>query len=134
MKILVVTSEALSAERLRTALGDEAEHAEILVVAPALHKSWLRFWMSDADAAIKRATTVSDETVQELRQQGIQASGDTGEGDLIEAIGDALTTFPADRIVVFAHPEGSEHYREGLDADELRERFPVAVEQRVLES
>jgi len=134
MKILVVTSEPVTAERLKAALGDEAEHAEILVVAPALHKTWLRFWMSDADAAIERATKVSDETVDDLREEGMQASGDTCEGDVIEAIGDALTTFPADRIVVFAHPEGSEHYREGLDADELRERFPVAVEQCVLES
>ncbi len=134
MKILVVTSEAITAEGLKDALGEEAEHAEILVVAPALHRSWLRFWMSDADGAIARAGKVSDETVEGLREEGIQASGDTGEGDVIEAIGDALTTFPADRIVVFAHPEGSEHYREGLNADELRERFPVAVEQRVLES
>ena len=133
MKILVVTSEPITAERLRAAVGeDEAQHAEIMVVAPALHPSGLRFWMSDADGAIERAKEVQDETVQRLDQAGMDAAGDTGEGDVIEAIGDALTTFPADRILVFTHEEGSQDYREDLSADELRQRFPVPVEQRAV--
>lgn len=84
MRVLVVTSEPIAAERLRSALGPtEAEHAEILVVAPALHTSALRFWMSDADEAIRRAEDVQRETVERLREDGVSASGDTGEGDLM---------------------------------------------------
>ena len=131
MKILVVTSEPITADRLRSAVGEqEAQRAEVMVVAPALHPSGLRFWMSDADAAIERAKDVQSETVAELDHAGMNATGDTGEGDVIEAIGDALTTFPADRILVFTHDEGSQSFREDVSADELRERFPVPVEQR----
>jgi hypothetical protein len=130
LKILVVTSEPITAERLRAAVGEEeTQRAEVLVVAPALHPSGLRFWMSDADGAIERAKGVESETVQRLDRAGVDATGDTGEGDVIEAIGDALTTFPADRILVFTHEEGSESFREDVSADELRQRFPVPVEQ-----
>lgn len=131
MKILVVTSEPITADRLRTAVGaQEAQHSEVMVVAPALHPSGLRFWMSDADGAIERAKEVQSETVERLDRAGMDATGDTGEGDVIEAIGDALTTFPADRILVFTHEEGSQSFREDVSADELRQRFPVPVEQR----
>jgi hypothetical protein len=129
MKILVVTSEPITAERLREAVGDqEAEQAELMVVAPALHQSGLRFWMSDADDAIERAQAVQRKTVAQLEDEGMHAEGDTGEGDLVEAIGDALTTFPADRILLFTHADG-ERYNEDVSAEELRERFPVPVEQ-----
>jgi hypothetical protein len=130
MKILVVTSEPISAARLRDAVGDEAtRNAEILVVAPAVHASALRFWLSDADGAIGRAQEVQDETVANLERDGMTATGDTGESDVIEAIGDALTTVAADRILLFTHPEGARRHGEDVSADELRARFPVPVEQ-----
>jgi hypothetical protein len=133
VKILVVTTEPISATRLRAAVGESAaQGAEVLVVAPALHASALRFWMSDADGAIERAQGVQDETVTSLNEDGITAVGDTGEGDVIEAIGDALTTFPADRILLFTHSEDSQRHGEGVSADELRARFPVPVEQAVV--
>lgn len=132
MKILVVTSEPITAERLRAIAGaQQADNAEIMVVAPALHRSGLRFWMSDADEAIARADDVQRRTVAELESSGLDAHGDTGEGDIVEAIGDALTTFPADQILLFTHGDGKRH-NEDISAEELRERFPVPVEQRVL--
>ena len=41
---------------------DPAE-LEVMVVAPALHESGLRFWVSDADEAIARADRVRRESV-----------------------------------------------------------------------
>jgi hypothetical protein len=35
-----------------------------MVVAPALHRSALRFWLSDSDEAIERAELVQHETVE----------------------------------------------------------------------
>jgi hypothetical protein len=129
MKILVVTSEPVGSDKLRQAIGsDEAAHAEVMVVAPALHQSGLRFWMSDADEAIERADEVQRQTVRQLEDDGVDAAGDTGEGDLVEAIGDALTTFPADRILLFTHAD-DKRYGEDVSAEELRERFPVPVDQ-----
>jgi hypothetical protein len=64
--------------RLRAALGGASDDAEIMVVAPTLHRSLLRFWLSDADEAIRRAQLVQRETVEGLNDAGLDARGDTG--------------------------------------------------------
>jgi hypothetical protein len=130
MKLLVVTSEPISAEQLRGALGTDIDlsDAEVMVVAPALQESPIKFWFSDADEAIDRAEQVRRESVQRLGDSGVAASGDTGESDPLEATEDALATFDADRIVLFKHG-GSRRYREDLDPAELRERFGRPVDQ-----
>ena len=130
MKVLVVTSEPVSAPQLRHALGANADPAaaEVVVVAPALAESALRFWMSDADEAIARAEEVRTASLRELDEAGVAASGDTGDGDLGTAIEDALKTFAADRIVVFTHQGGERRYREDLDQGEIFERFGVPVD------
>jgi hypothetical protein len=129
MKVLVIASEPISADRLRAALGDATDDAEIMVVAPALHRSALRFWLSDADEAIRRAELVQRETVEGLDDEGLDARGDTGEGDPFKAVQDVLVTFPADRIVLFSRPASEQRYDEAIDADELRERFGLPVQR-----
>jgi hypothetical protein len=129
VRILVVTPEPISADQLREALpGDiDPQDAEVTVVAPALHESAVRFWMSDADDAIGRAEAVRRESLERLGDEGVSASADTGEGGSAAAIEDALKSFPADRIVVFTHPEGERRYREDLDEDEVERRFKIPV-------
>ncbi|MBV9800865.1 MAG: hypothetical protein JO039_22650 [Solirubrobacterales bacterium] len=130
MKLLVLTSEPISADDLRAAVPAEArpDEAEVMVVAPALQTSVLRFWLSDADDAIAEADRVRRTTVQRLGEEGIAASGDTGESDPMQAIEDALMTFPADRIVLFTHPDSRQAYREEVDDTEIRERFGLPVD------
>lgn len=129
MRILVVTTEPVSAAQLREALpGDVDPHdAEVMVVAPALHESRLQFWMSDADDAIARAEEVRRQTLAQLNEDGVPATADTGESRLDASIEDALKTFPADRIIVFTHPAGEQRYREELDADAVEARFRIPV-------
>ena len=116
MRLLVVTPEPVDANLLRSTLGDEVEGAEVLVVSPATNQSKLAFWVSDSDEAIEEAELAQEETVERLEEEGVDAAGDTGESEPEVAIRDALATFPADRIVVFSHPDLD--YREGLrDAD-----------------
>jgi hypothetical protein len=130
MKLLVLTAAPISSRALQDAAGADVDagETEVMVVAPALQESSLKFWMSDADEAIARAEEVRKESVEQLGADGIQASGDTGESDPIKAIQDALQTFAADRIVVFAHGDAAEgRYREDVDEHEIEERFGVPV-------
>jgi len=131
MKVLVLTSEPITADQLRGALGRDVDpsDAEVMVVAPAYSESGLKFWMSDADEAIARAEQVRRDSVQELDKAGIPASGDTGESDPDTAIEDALKTFDADRIVVFTHTGEDRRYREDLDWDEVAERVGRPIDQ-----
>jgi hypothetical protein len=131
MKVLVVTSEAISAQQLRDALGSadgDPSDLEVMVVAPALADSALQFWMSDADDAIARAEQVRHESIERLGEEGVSASGDTGEADPYTAIDDALKTFDADRIVLFTHADEAQRYREDLDEREIGERFGRPVD------
>ncbi|MFL5821174.1 MAG: hypothetical protein ACJ76S_10895 [Solirubrobacteraceae bacterium] len=127
MKVLVLTSEPVSAELLRAALDDDAREAEVMVVAPALHESPVRFWASDSDEAIARAQEVEQETVERLEEEGVDAAGDTGESDPLLALQDALATYDADRIVVFTHPGEQRAYREDELVEEAERRFGVPV-------
>lgn len=134
MKVLVVTSEPISAGQLRDALGPGADphEAEVMVIAPALADNAMRFWMSDADDAIARAEEVRRASVERLGEEGVAASGDTGEADPEAAIEDALKTFAADRIVLFTHRGDEKRYREDLDPHELEERFNLPVGHALL--
>jgi hypothetical protein len=129
MRILVLTPEAITADQLREALPSDLDpgDAEVMVVAPALQDSALRFWFSDVDDAIARAQEVQRQTLERLGEDGVSASADTGESDTSKAIEDALKTFPADRILVFVHAEGDQRYREDVDAEALEARFEIPV-------
>jgi hypothetical protein len=130
MKVLVLTSEPVTAQQLRDALGADVDPsaAEVMVVAPAFADSAMRFWMSDADDAIARAERVRRESVERLGDAGVPATGDTGEADPYTAIEDALKTFEADRIVLFTHQGAEQRYREDLDEREIAERFGRPVD------
>jgi hypothetical protein len=130
MKVLVLASEPITAQQLREALSSDVDpsDAEVMVVAPALQESGLKFWLSDADDAIARADAVRRESIERLGDAGVSATGDTGESDPEEAIEDALKTFDADRIVLFTHQGEDQRYREDLDDRELAERFGRPVD------
>jgi hypothetical protein len=134
MKLLVITSEPVTAAQLREALPDGVDpaQAEVMVVAPALQESGLRFWMSDADEAIAKAEEVRRQTVDRLGSEGVPASGETGESNPVLAIQDALQSFPADRIVLFTHAGDDQLYREDVDVAEIEERFGLPVDQAAL--
>jgi hypothetical protein len=134
VKLLVLTSEPITADQLRGALPGEADprSSEVMVVSPALQESALRFWLSDADQAIARAQEVTRKTVDQLGSAGFPVSGDTGESDPIDAIQDALQSFSADRIVLFTHGGEGRRYREDIDASEIQERFGLPVDQAQL--
>jgi nucleotide-binding universal stress UspA family protein len=130
MKLLVLTAEPISADILREAAGDEADDAEVMVVSPALTDSPLRFWVSDADDAIAHAGQAAEETVERLDEEGIDAAGDTGESDPMQALEDALATYDADRIVIFTHPDDESDYLEDGFVEEAEQRLGRPVIHR----
>src|SRR5688500_11685361 len=127
IKLLVLTPEPVDAELLRSTLGSEVEGAEVLVVSPATNRSKLAFWVSDPDEAIAEAKAAETETVERLEEAGIDAAGDTGESEPAVALEDALATFPADRIVVFSHPDGDRDYREDKGIADVEQRLGIPV-------
>src|SRR6266542_6847371 len=106
---------------LDTAIPAEVPDAEILVVVPASN-SRLRRWLSDEDAARRRAEDRAAAIVDRLEQSGVHAEGRAGDADPLLAIADALPTFPADEIVIAAQPERSTRLADEL-VTRARDRF-----------
>jgi hypothetical protein len=131
MKLLVLATDPVDADDLRGALDGEAiEGAEVLVVSPAVNESAVAFWVSDADEAIRDAESTARQTADALKAAGARARATAGESDPLLALQDALTTFRADRVVVFARgDEEAQRYREDDVLGETQRRFGVpAVE------
>jgi hypothetical protein len=95
MNVLVVALDAVTPADVRD--------AEVLVVAPALN-SWLRRWLSDEDAARRKAEGRAAAVVERLEIRGVHAEGRVGDSDPLLAIADVLPTFRADEIVIAAEP------------------------------
>ncbi len=88
--------------------------------------------MSDSDEAIEEAETAHTDTVERLEEEGVDAAGQVGESDPVQAIDDALATFAADRIVLVAHPEGERDYREDGALAEAEKRWGIPVTHAVI--
>jgi len=116
-RVLVVAVEAVVPEGLA--------HADVVVVAPALN-SRLRRWVSDEDAARRRAEARLGTLLARLRPITGHVEGRVGDADPLLAIGDALATFPAEEIVVAAGGEYSTSRTVELVA-RARERFALPV-------
>jgi hypothetical protein len=133
-RILVIANETVGGPELRSILRSKAEgvNERILVVSPALN-SQVRMWTSDEDGARAAAQRRLDTSLAQLRQEGIQASGEVGDADPLQAIEDALRTFTPDEIVISTHPEGRSHWLERNVVGAARDRFDVPITHVVVD-
>jgi hypothetical protein len=127
-RILVVANETVGGEMLRRMILSKSEGADeqVLVVVPALN-SPLRHWASDDDGARAAAATRLEQSLERLKGAGVEAAGEVGDGDPLQAMADALRTFGADEIVISTHPEGKSHWLERGVVEKARERFAVPI-------
>jgi hypothetical protein len=110
----------------------EGVNNQVLVVCPALN-SQVRHWASDEDAARAAAQRRLDASLARLRELGVHARGEVGDGDPLQAMEDALRTFGADEIVISTHPEGRSNWLERGVVTAARERFEVSITHVVVD-
>ena len=133
-RVLVVANETVGGQTLRDTIHAKAEgyREEVLVVTPALN-SPLKHWASDEDQARAAAQKRLDASLARLREAGIDARGEVGDGEPLQAIEDALRTFGADEIIISTHPEGRSHWLERGVVTGARERFAVPITHVVVD-
>jgi hypothetical protein len=133
-RILVVANETVAGGALRDAIRAAAEgaRANVLVVAPALNTK-LRHWTSDEDQARAAAENRLARSCRELDRLGINARGEVGDADPLQAMEDALRTFGAEMIIVSTHPEGRSNWLERGVVSGARERFAVPITHVVVD-
>ncbi|TML15820.1 MAG: hypothetical protein E6G31_03225 [Actinobacteria bacterium] len=133
-RILVVANETVGGERLRDEIHRRSEgyDEQVLVVTPALN-SPLRHWASDEDNARVEAQKRLDASLERLRSGGIDARGEVGDAEPLQAMEDALRLFGADEIIISTHPEGRSHWLEKNIVQAARERFAVPITHVVVD-
>jgi hypothetical protein len=133
-RILVIANETVGGEALRDRIEEHSRghRTNLLVVTPALN-SPVRTFTSDVDEARAQAQQRLDASLARLRQDGIDASGEVGDGDPLQAIEDALRTFGADEIIISTHPEGRSNWLERGVVSGAKERFAVPITHVVVD-
>jgi len=133
-RILVIANETVGGHTLRSAILERSldVREEVLVVTPALN-SPLRHWVSDDDDARAAAQERLERSLAQLAEAGVEARGEVGDGDPLQAIEDALRTFGADEIIISTHPEGRSNWLERGVVENARERFAVPITHVVVD-
>jgi hypothetical protein len=132
-RVLVVADEACDDGGLCGLVRERAgEDADVVVVAPALTRSRLRFWVSDTDGARRQAERRLGATIASLEALGVEARGSVGDPDPVQAVEDALRGFAADEVLVYAHHTEASSWLERDVVAKLRERHGVPVERIVV--
>jgi GABA permease len=133
-RILVIANETVGGEELLSLLTRKATDVQehVLVVCPALN-SPLKHWVSDEDQARVAAQKRLDRSLAAMREAGIDARGEIGDSDPLQAIEDAIRTFAPDEVVISTHPPGRSHWLERGIVEATRERFVVPVTHVVVD-
>jgi hypothetical protein len=133
-RILVIANETVGGRTLREEIERRSEgyDVQVLVVCPALN-SPLRHWVSDEDAARASAQERLDNSLARLAEEGLDARGEVGDGEPLQAIEDALRSFGADEIIISTHPEGRSQWLERGVVTGARERFDVPITHVVVD-
>jgi nucleotide-binding universal stress UspA family protein len=133
-RILVIANETVGGGPLREQIEERSSgyDTEVLVVSPALN-SPIRHWASDEDPAREEARRRLEASLERLRANGIEASGEVGDADPLQAIEDAVRTFGPDEIIISTHPDGRSHWFERGIVTGARERFAVPITHVVVD-
>jgi GABA permease len=133
-RILVVANETVGGPELLSEIRarSEGRRTLVLVVCPALN-SPLKHWVSDEDEARIAAQARLERSLGSLRAAGVDAIGEIGDGDPLQAIEDALRTFAPDELIISTHPEGRSHWLERGVVDGARARFDVPITHVVVD-
>ena len=74
-----------------------------------------------------------DASLARLREDGIDARGEVGDGDPLQAIEDALRTFGADQIVISTHPPERSNWLEAGVVERARGELDIPVKHVVVD-
>jgi hypothetical protein len=100
-RLLVVTTVRVEGSTLREHVRRHTgeEEAEVKIVAPAAKVSPLQWLASDEDKARREAAEIGEASAQAVEGEA-PVDVEVGDPDPVQAIEDALRTFPADELII----------------------------------
>jgi hypothetical protein len=130
-RLLVVATASISAADLRASVRAHAgKDAELLVVAPASGISRLDWLTNAEDDARADAADRADQVAEDAPTDNVESQ--VGDSDPIQAIEDALVTFPADELIIVTLRDEDATWLEKGSADTALDRFSLPVTHLVV--
>ena len=135
-RVLIIANEAVAdrpAGVPEVVRRQVLEAEEVRVIAPTL-TSRIRSWASDIDADASKADERMQAIVGSIDASGQPATaGSVGDEDPLQAVADALATFPADALILAVHEPEAANWRERRLGERVRERFGIPVTEMTLD-
>jgi hypothetical protein len=127
-RVLIVANQAATSSALITELQAQTKRGSVdfHLVVPALN-SHLRHWLSDTDDAVSAARRRGEDALAVLKSHGLPISVEIGDSVPLLAIGDALSQFQADEILISTPPANRSHWLEHNLVELARSHFDVPV-------
>jgi len=116
-RLLAIVTDGLHGEEPFEEIRRTANGAglELRVVVPAVEASAFQHTLGDIDKPKAEAEVRLREVLEQLRRGGIEAVGEVGDPDPVQAAQDALLKAPADEILIFEHEKDQAlWFEEGL--------------------
>ena len=117
-RFVVITSEPVSAERVLAAAAScngasaSPDSLGVMVVSP---EGFGKPEVTNDEGHYRSALRAESETVASLRGRSVNAAGPVGDHNGAQALEDALVLFPAEHVLVFAHPHDADAYRHAVE-------------------
>jgi len=132
--IAVVTDTLEGDEPVRElAQAGDGGDVEVRVVVPAVEANVLRHTMGDIDEPREQAKSRLAASLRYLQQHGVEAQGEIGDPDPVQAAQDALLKAPADEVVFFEYEQGQERWFEGGMFEHAKESLEPPLRMVVLD-
>jgi hypothetical protein len=117
--LAIVTDDPIGPEPLREihpgGADDRGSEVDLRVIVPAVEANAFRHTLGDIDEPMREAEARLGRVLEELRANGIEAAGEVGDPDPVQAAQDALLKAPTDEIVIFEHEHAQARwFEEGL--------------------
>lgn len=133
--VIAVVTDTLQGDAAAEEISRSADGGgEVRLVVPAVEANVLRHTMGDIDKPRERAQQRLEASLRYLRQHGIDADGEVGDPDPIQAAQDALLRAPADEIILFEYERDQERWFEGEMFEHAKESLEPPLRMVVLDA
>jgi hypothetical protein len=127
-RVLIAAQTTPNAAALAEQIRARATGRPVSVHVVSLpHVSSLRRWTSDVDRPAGHAAALLERTLKGLRDAGLKATGSVGDDDPLQALEDALRSFPAEELVLVGDPGRDASALDAL-AGGVRARFALPTQ------
>jgi hypothetical protein len=134
-RLIAVVTDTLQGEAPAELISRSAdgEGGGVRVVVPAIEANVLRHTMGDIDEPREQARQRLEASLRYLRQHGVDAEGEVGDPDPIQAAQDALLKAPADEVIFFEYDHDQGRWFEGGMFEHAKESLEPPLRMVVLD-